>query len=88
MATYNVLEVHHVFLSHGIRLGNHWNQVDSSTQPLHHLDIKRLDTVYQLGPTATRSESLRGSRLDEVETGVDPQVLLVQPLRLLLLPHV
>jgi len=57
MATYNVLKVHHVFLSHGIRLGNHGDQVDSSTQPLHHFDIERLNTVYQLGPVANSSES-------------------------------
>jgi hypothetical protein len=32
--------------------------------------------------------SLRSSRLDKVETGVDPQILLVGPVGLLLLPHV
>jgi hypothetical protein len=32
--------------------------------------------------------SLRRSRLDKVETGVDPQILFIGPVRLLFLPHV
>jgi hypothetical protein len=36
----------------------------------------------------TTSESLRSSRLDKVETSVNPQILLVGPVGLLFLPHV
>jgi hypothetical protein len=48
--THDKLEVLQILLSHGIRLGNHWDQIDPGAQPLHHLDIEGLDPGIQLGP--------------------------------------
>ena len=44
-----------VLLGHGIRLGDNGDQIDTSPESLHHLDIKRLDTDCQLStePTIT-----------------------------------
>lgn len=46
--TYDVLEVVQILLSHGVGLGNNGDQVDPSSKPLHHLDVKGLDTDHQL----------------------------------------
>lgn len=47
-----------------------------------------LTLILSLAIVMTVYFSLRSSRLDKVETGVNPQVLLVQPVWLLFLPHV
>lgn len=46
--TYHVLEVLEILLSHGIGLGNDWNQIDSGAQSLHDLNIERFDTALSL----------------------------------------
>ena len=42
--TYPLLKREEVVLSQRIRLRNHGNQVDTSTQTLHDLDVERLQT--------------------------------------------
>ena len=72
--TYSQFELLQVDGAQGISLGDDRDEVDTSTQALHDLDIKRLETV--TGGT------------DEVETGVHAQIDTVSAAGLLLLKHV
>jgi hypothetical protein len=72
--TYSLLELGKISRAESVGLGNDGNQVNASTQSLHHLNVERLEGV--------------ASRADEVETGVDTEIDLVLTTRLLLLKHV
>ena len=71
---YTLLEVEEVVLGESIGLGNDGNEVDAGAQALHHFDVQRLEGMPR-GP-------------NKVQTRVHPQVRLLAPLRLLLLPHI
>ena len=72
--TCSLLELGQIRGAEGIGLGNNGNQVDSGAEPLHHLNIKRLECV--------------AGRADEVQACVHTEVDLVLTAGLLLLKHV
>ena len=69
-----LLEGVEVVAGEGVGLGDDGDEVDAGAEALHDLNVERLEVVAG-GP-------------DEVQAGVHPQVRLVRPVRLLLLPHV
>ena len=74
MRTYSLLEAGQVSWAQSIGLGDNRNQVDSGTQSLHDLDVKRLQGV--------------SSWSDEVQAGMDTEIDLINTLWLLLLQHI
>jgi hypothetical protein len=73
-ATYLRLELGEVCWAQSIGLGNNGNQVDTSAEPLHNLNVQGLQSV--------------ASGSDEVQAGVDTQVDLIGAAWLLFLQHV
>lgn len=73
-ATDPLLELVKIRWAECISLGDHGDQVDTRTQPLHDFDIKRLEGV--------------ASWADEVQADVHAKIDLVLTARLLLLQHV
>ena len=71
---YPLLEASQIRWAKSVCFGDYWNEVHSGAQPLHDLDIQRLECVAR--------------RANKVETGVDSQVNFVAPAWLLLLEHV
>lgn len=82
-----------VVLGQGVGFGDDGNQVDASAQTLHNFNVEGLESGMR---EACQWELKRHMgchirvpcRTDEVQTGVDPQISLLAPLRLLLLPHI
>ena len=72
--TYPLLELGEVCRAQGVGLGDDRNQVDTRAEPLHDLDVERLQGV--------------AGGADEVQAGVHAEVNLFQAARLLLLQHV
>lgn len=72
--SHSLLETGKISRAKSVGLGNNGNEVDSRAQPLHDLNIKRLQSV------------ARGS--DEVQAGVNTHIDLVCAAGLLLLKHV
>lgn len=69
-----MLKTSEIGRAQGVCLGNHRYQVDSRAETFHDFDIERL-------------QSMSGGS-DEIEAGMDTQVDLIDPSRLLLLEHV
>ena len=74
MCTDPLLELGQISRAQGISLGNDWNEIDTSAQSLHNLNVQWLEGV--------------SSRSDEVEACMHAQVDLLGSARLLLLQHV
>lgn len=72
--TYPMLELAQISRAEGISLGNYGNQVDTGAEPLHNLDVKRLQGVTGWS--------------NEVEASVHAKIDLLRATRLLLLQHV
>lgn len=74
LSTYALLEAGEISRAESIGLGNNGNQVHARAESLHDLNIEGLEGV--------------AGRADEVQTGVDTEIDLVETLGLLLLKHV
>ena len=72
--TYSLLELGQVCWREGVRLGHHRDQIDARAQPLHDLNVQRLQRVPR--------------RSDKVQTRVHSQIDLLRASWLLLLQHV
>ena len=72
--THPLLEDGQVVLGQGISLGDDGDEVNSGTEPLHHLNVERLEGM-------TR-------RANKVKASMNPQVHLCFTFRLLFLAHV
>ena len=94
---YPQLEVLQILRSHGVRFGNHGYEVDSCTETLHDLHIKRFQPrkSKSVGNGHQKKHRL-GAKLhsrvtgwfDKIETSVNAKVLFVHTDRLLLLAHI
>ena len=71
---YSLLEASEVCRAQSISFRYHRNQVDSRAQSLHNFNVQRLEGM--------------ACRSDEIEAGMNSEIYLVNPARLLLLQHV